>query len=529
MALASLSPCSLTDKALVFGTSNGGSIPSKGTFGEAGRTIRLRVQVLQDAPNMGKILKKYKHEFILAILVCVYITYFTTASFLRYDNFYTGRFDLGNMDQAVWNTINGRIFQTSTDEGTIISRLSGHADFMLILLSPLYLIWPHPKMLLLIQTLILALGAVFVFLIAKELLKNKNLALIFGFLFLMNPAIQFTNLYDFHAVTIATTTLLASFYFFLKKKYFLLVIFLILSAIAKEQVWIITSIFGFFLLFKKTKKLKLLGAAIILFSLIIFTYLIWYAIPKNSGGQHFALAYYSDFGNSPTEVIKTVFLSPQKVISTIFEVNQLGYLKQIFIPLGFLSLISPVYLIFTIPDLLINLLSNNSQLHQIYYQYTSTITPFIFISAIFTVRKILKWFPKIPRFYIAIYLLIFTLFSAYSFGPLPGVKSPNIDMFTKPQSNKEIIENFLSRIPEKYTVAATNNLGSHLSHRQRVSTIPQGIDNADVILFLLNDGFAQPSLNAQKEMINNLKHNRNYIKVFERDDFVVFKKQGDLL
>ncbi len=476
---------------------------------------------------MFKIIQKYKQEFILAVFICIYIAYFTTASFLRYDNFYTGRFDLGNMDQTVWNTINGRIFQASTDDGSIVSRLSAHADFILILLSPFYLLWSHPKMLLLVQALVLALGAIFVFLTAKEVTKNKNLALIFGSLFLMNPLVQFTNLYDFHAVTLATTFLLASFYFLIKQKYLLLTIFLLLSGITKEQVWVITSIFGFPLLLKKEIKIKLLGAAIIFFSFAIFGYLVWFAIPQNLGKAHFALSYYSDFGDSPTQIIKNVLFSPQKIIATIVERSRLEYLKQIFMPLGFISLLSPIYLVFSIPDLLINLLSNNSQLHQIYYQYSSTITPFIFISSIFGVKNLLKYFPKI-KMYIGIYLILFTLLTAYLFGPLPGSRNPNIDMFTRPQEKKEIIEKFLVRIPARYSVAATNNLGSHISHRQQISTIPIGIDNTDIVLFLLNDKFAQPSLKAQEEMVNNLKHNKHYVQVFRKDDFIVFKKT-DLL
>lgn len=478
---------------------------------------------------MGKILQRYKQEFILGILICIYIAYFTLASFLRYDNFYTGRFDLGNMDQTVWNTINGRIFQTTSDSGIIISRLSAHADFMLILLSPFYLLWSHPKMLLLIQSVVLALGSIFVFLIAKETIKNKNLALIFGFLFLMNPLLQFTNLYDFHAVTLATTLLLASFYFLIKQKYLLLVVFLILSGFTKEQVWIITAIFGFPLLFQKIKEIKLLGVGIIFFSLTIFVYLINYLIPQNSGGQHFALAYYSDFGNSPVQIAINTLLSPQKLFLTFFNASGLDYLGKMFLPLGFISFLNPLQLIFSIPSLLINLLSNNLHLRQIYYQYTSAITPFIFISGIYGVKQFIKWLPKIPKIYIMTYLVFFTFLSAYSYGPLPGAKKPNLDMFTKPQSNKEIIENFLSKISEKYTVAATNNLGSHISQRKTIYTIPVGIDKADIVLFLLNDKFAQPSLEAQEEMANNLKSDENYIKVIEKDDFVVFKKQGILL
>jgi len=413
--------------------------------------------------------------------------------------------------------------------GAAISRLAYHADFVLILLSPFYLLWNNPKTLLLIQTITLSFGAVFTYLIAKETIKDKWIALIFGFLFLMNPLLQYVNLYDFHPVALATTLLLASFCFLIKKKYFLLTAFLMLSGITKEQVWLITSIFGVALLLDKVKKIKLLGTGIIIFSLAIFAYLIEYAIPQNLGGQHFALDYYSDFGSSPIKIIYSILLSPQKIFSTVFNASGISYLKEIFLPLGFISLLNPLTLIFSIPDLLINLLSNNSQLRQIYYQYTSTIIPFIFISGIYGMKQFIKWFPKIPKFYIATYLLIFTLFSAYSFGPLPGAKNPNTNMFTKPYPNKKTVENLLSKIPEKYSVSSTNNLGAHLSHRQTIYTVPIGIDKADVILFLLNDGFAQPSLAAQVKMANDMKADKNYIKVIEEGDFIVFKKKGILL
>jgi len=476
-----------------------------------------------------KFLKKYKYGIILGILICIYVAYFTTASFLKYDNFYAGRYDLGNMDQTVWNTLQGRIFQTSDDNGLTVSRLSAHADFILILLSPFYLLWNDPKTLLLLQTIILALGAVFVYLIAKEIIKNKNLALLFGFLFLMNPLLQYTNLYDFHAVTLATTFLLAAFYFLIKRKYSLLTFFLIAAGICKEQVWVITAVFGFPLLFQKSKKIKFLGTAIIIVSLLVFYYLVSYFIPQALGRQHFALAYYSDFGSSPIQIIKNIIFSPLKTLALITEASRLKYMTALFIPLGFLSILSPISLIFAIPDLLINLLSNNSGLRQIYYQYSATITPFIFISAIYAVNQILKLFPKISKKYIYAYLLIFTLSSAYFFGPLPGAKNPSVEMFIHPQKNKVMIDSYLSKIPEKYSVAATNNLGAHLSHRQTIYTIPIGIGKADVVVLLLNDKFAQPSPKEQKNLANNLKQDKNYVEVFEKDDFIIFKKQGILL
>ncbi len=476
------------------------------------------------ATSLENFVATHKQEVILASLTIVYIVYFTAVSFLRYDNFYTGRFDLGNMDQTVWNTIHGRIFELTDPNGTsIVSRLAFHADFILILLAPFYLLWSDPRMLLLIQTVILAFGAFFVYEIAKYIIKNKNLSLVFAIAYLLNPAIQYTNIYDFHPVTLATTFLLGAFYFLLKKRYLLFLLFAILAAFTKEQVWIIVSFFGVYVLLNHKNK-KLLGIFTFLISIGIFYFLIWHAIPNALGSNHFALSYYSDFGDSPTNIVRNVFTSPHKLLSTIFQKDQLSYLIQLFIPLGFLSLLSPILLIFALPDLLINLLSNNPQLHQIYYQYSATITPFIFIAAIFGVKNLITRFPKLSIFS-TFYILLSTFYCAYSFGPLPFAKNPNIDMFTKPQKNKDAIESFISTIPSKYSVAVTNSVGSHLAHRQKIFNLPVGIDKADFILFLLDDHFAQPSLNEQEKMVEKAGGDKNYVEVLKIDNFIVFKKQ----
>src|ERR1051325_610728 len=102
---------------------------------------------------MGKSLQKIIknlgwQEYLLALFALLYSIYFTLASFLRYINYYTGRFDLGNMSQTVWNTVHGNFFILTNPNGTSeISRLAFHADFILVLLAPFYLIWEDPRML----------------------------------------------------------------------------------------------------------------------------------------------------------------------------------------------------------------------------------------------------------------------------------------------------------------------------------------------------------------------------------------------
>lgn len=472
-----------------------------------------------------KQITQHKHEIILLALILTYIVYFTTASFLRFDNFYAGRFDLGNMDQVVWNTSRGRIFQMTDPNGTnVISRLAFHADFILILLAPLYFLWSSPLLLLLIQTLVVATGAVFIFLLAKKILKSKNIALVFCFIFLLNPALEHANLYDFHPITLATTFLLGAFYFLLDKKTFLFLVFALLATLTKEQVWLIIALIGAYMFIVNLQ--RRLGFLIFLLSLLVFYYLVWYAIPHARGGNQFALSYYSDFGDSPTAIVKNALFSPDKIFGTLLLQGRKDYLYQLFLPLGFLPILSPLFIILALPDLLFNLLSSNANLRQIYFHYTAAITPFLFIGAIFGIKNLQKIFPKIPLFFYSSYLIFATLYAVYSFGPLPGAKKPNIDMFIKPQTNKETVQKILSKIRKRYSIASTNNIGSYLSHRKEIFTIPVGLEKADFVIFLLNDPFAQPSLKAQKDLANRLKSNKNYVLVFQKDDFVVFKRRS---
>lgn len=467
-------------------------------------------------------IRNHIHEYFLGLGVTLYSLYFTTASFLRYTNFFTGRFDLGNMDQTVWNTLHGRIFQLTDPNGTnIMSRLGTHADFLLALLSPFYLAWPDPRMLLLIQTLTLAIGAIFVYLIAKKVLNNKTLSLIIALSFLLNPSIQNSNLYDFHAVTLATTFFLGAWYFLGRKKYIWTFVMLVFAGLTKEEAWIVVGFFGIYISIFQNR--RVLGLLTTVFSFGLFYLLVWKFIPLARGGQHFALSYYSDFGNTPTTVIKNIFLSPKIILKIIFEKSRIIYIYNLLFPVGFISLLAPQFLLFALPDLGINILSNNGQLREIFYQYTAIISPFLFIALIHGLSRAKKIFPKLDTFFYW-YLIIFTFLGTYYLGPLPGTVHQNVDMFVKQQADNHEIEAFLRGIPRNLSVAATNNIGSHLSHRQLIYTVPIGIDKADVIVFLLNDPYAQPSLKTQKEMAEKLKHDKNYRLLFAKGDFIAFQR-----
>lgn len=464
-------------------------------------------------------IKNYWHELVLLIATTIYVIYFTIASFLKYDNYYTGKFDLGNMSQTVWNTVHGNFFKmTDPNVPREVSRLAFHADYMLVLLAPFYALWENPKTLLAIQTAVLSLGGLFIYLISLKLLKNKLLSLVFAISYFIYPALNYANLYDFHSVTLATTLFLASFYFILEKRWKTVLFFLVLAGICKEEIWLINAFIALYLFF--FQKQKRLGLVLFAYSLVVFYFLIWKLMPQALGREHFALSYYSDFGDSPEKVIRNVFIRPVTTLKTVFMIDRLTFVKQLFLPLGFTSFFAPLFLLFAGPELAINLLSNNGPLHQIYYQYSSTITPFVFISSIYGVKFLISKFHQIPHFFFVVLLLIFSISSSYSFGPLPYASHPSLDMIKKPLPEKSAIDEYIKTIGQEEKITATNNLGAQLSNRKNIYVMPEGIGVADRALFLM----ANYKNRTEELTLSQMFLDKTYVLTYQSGRFYVFQR-----
>ena len=149
-----------------------------------------------------------------------------------------------------------------------VSRLATHFDPILAFLSPFYWFYPSPSTLLVIQTIVLAIGAWFIYLIAKITLKNKIYALIFSLSYLSSFLVTRANLFDFHPVVLATTFLLAAIYFEMINKNFFTLVFILLSLLTKEHVGLVTFLYGLYITFFRRK--KTFGLFISAISLIFF-------------------------------------------------------------------------------------------------------------------------------------------------------------------------------------------------------------------------------------------------------------------
>lgn len=461
---------------------------------------------------------------ILVLQIFLFISFFTILAFSRHDNFYSRRLDLGNMDQTVWNVLHGNGFTLTDPMGDRQeSRLAVHADFLLVLLAPLYMIWSSPKMLLLVQVIIAGLGALPIYWIAHEKLRSEKIALIFSFIYLFYPPLGRMMLSDFHAVALSTTFLLYAFWFIEKKQYILFAVFALLSGLTKETVWLTVALMGIYIFF--WKKFRIIGLITVIVSAAIFYYLFWIAIPAVSPvKQHFALVYLSAYGDSLNVVLKNMLLNPFSVIKTFFLPDRLYYYFQMLLPVGFLSLLSPLFLLFASESIVINTLSNNHLMRQIDYQYGSLIIPFIFVSAIYGYAVIIRLIRKQKKLLLLCLGIIFTI-SVYLFGEFPIGKSQWFWMFITPVPERQAMQRLEKTIDSTKTVSATNNIGSHFSQRQYLYNFPVKSDSSDYNVVYLGDPYAWPSGDEQRMQVRKLLNDPKFELIAQEGNLFAFKKK----
>src|SRR5262249_27061268 len=130
-----------------------------------------------------------------------------------YLDYRLGRFDLGNMTQAIWSTAHGRLLESNSISGDPVSRLGSHVDPILALLAPLWLLFPSGLTLAAVQVVAVSLGALPVFWLARKHLDSASLAVVLAISYLLYPWLAWTTLDAIHPVTLAIPLLLFGIWF----------------------------------------------------------------------------------------------------------------------------------------------------------------------------------------------------------------------------------------------------------------------------------------------------------------------------
>lgn len=177
-----------------------------------------------------------KPAAMLMIYIAVYTALFTLFSMLRYENFYTSNWDLGINMQQLWSTTHGKLLWDSADyEYTaVVSHLEVHTSYIALLFVIPYSIFPSPLFLFAIQSFMISLTVVPVYLIAMHYGNDRRKAIATAFLFpLLFPVIA-SEFFDYHWMSFIPFYFFSLYYLVLKKRYYQSAALIALGGITEE-------------------------------------------------------------------------------------------------------------------------------------------------------------------------------------------------------------------------------------------------------------------------------------------------------
>jgi len=428
---------------------------------------------------------------------------FSVLSIERHRAFETGRFDLGNMVQAVWSTAHGRPLEITNLAGSQVSRLGSHVDPILAAFAPLWLAWPSPNMLLVGQAVAVALGALPVYWLAFKYLDSGPAALAFAVAYLLLPATEWLTLNEFHPVALACPLLLFAFWFLDEGRLLPFAVFAFLAATAKEEVALVVA--GFGLWYALGRRRWTTGITIAALGVAATAIAVWVVVPHyNSAGKSPFASRYS-LGNFPH----------------VFDGHHLGYLADLFLPLGGLWLAAPLVLIGAIPELALNLLSSNRYQSSLHFHYVAGVIPPLVAASVLGAGAIARRRPQL-----AMPLAALTVAAALGANAQLGALPLWTKLGTTQTAHDRVAERALRLVPKDAAVTATNSLGAHLSARRRIFSFPKLADAAWAVadetkLSYLDTNRKRPA----RAALSALRRNPAWRLVFAQDGILVFRKR----
>ena len=462
--------------------------------------------------------------------IAAYAAGFSALSVLRHRALQTGRFDLGNMVQAVWSTAHGHPLQITGLRGDEISRLAAHFDPILAAFAPLWLVWPSPDMLLVAQAVAIALGALPVYWLARKHLDSERAGIGFALAYLLYPPTQWLTLNEFHPVALACPLLLFAVWFLDEGRFVPFAIFGLLATTTKEEIGFVVAGLGLWWAFARGRRLE--GAVVLAAGAAIALVAIEVVIPHfNRAGASSFFARYSEVGGSPGGIAHTAVTKPWKLVTTAVTGRGLGFLARLFLPLGLLALLAPILLLAAVPELAINLLSAATTQTSIRFHYTAGLIPILVAATVLGAAHVVRSRPQWTG-PLATAVLALAIVSNYALGAiplwryLPGGQQAQAHAADVTQHDRLALR-ALHLIPKSAVVSATNTLGAHLSARRRILSFPVIQDARWIAADETSPGYADrlaPLPTAVQ--LSWLRRNPEWRLVFERDGILIFQRSS---
>jgi uncharacterized membrane protein len=369
-------------------------------------------------------------------------------------------YDMAMPDQGIW--LLSRFHDPFL---TVAGRnlFGDHPSFIYLVLVPVYWVYPHTAVLLVAQAMLLAAGAVPIFLLARYLLHSWLLATCLAAAYLLNPAIQQANLEQFHVEAFESPLLALAIYCAVVWRPRTVIVCIALILACKEDAVLYAAPIALWVLLRRDRKIGAitLGASVAMAgfdNLFLVPALIGYA------SAHGGRLPFGGFGGT----LRTFVRAPGQFWAYIVSQGRPWYLWQMGFSAGLAFLIAPEIAALAVLQLASNVVSTLGYQHQILYHYSMPLVPILICGTVYAISRLRS---RANRVVCGAFVLLCALWSCVIWGAAPF----SDNKATAPQTNTPALvslRRLIQQVPPNADISVVQNVVPALDHRTQVYMWP---------------------------------------------------------
>jgi uncharacterized membrane protein len=426
---------------------------------------------------------------------------------LNHERLATSSSDLAEFDNLFFNALHGHPFRSPAILGELgnWTALKIHAEFLLYLLLPIYALHPGPETLLVVQTCVIAATALPIYLLGAERL-GRGLGVAVAVAFLLCPAVQRPNFYDYHFTPLGMHWA-AWWLYFLSRAVRVskggvrvgsirvmgpLVASAALTMLAREDISLGFGIAA--LLLALFGVLPRVTASIGVVACVYFG-VIKFGVMAHIGPTWFDSIYdklKAEGAKGFHAIFVTLVTNPAFSLGTLLTEPKLLYLLHMTVPVLFLWWRSPALVLAMVPGILFTLMvTNRPPMFESSFQYTYHWIAYVFGASVLGIEAVSARRGRAAGAAAGTALVVVALVANFQLGALLGGKRilggfgwKALEVTEVERSRYRDLEKLTKMIPPTASVAATEAEGPHVSTRLVVYSLKMTLGrDPDYVLF----------------------------------------------
>lgn len=341
-----------------------------------------------------------------------------------------------------------------------------HSSYVMLLLVPLYWLWPAPESLMVLTVAVLAAGIPVTYALARANSAPAPLAALVAAGYLLHPAVSWNIWEGFHPEVLVVPLVLGAMLLISRGRSMWALLLVAVALLAKEDVGLLIVPLGIYVAIAMGKRrtgfmMAVAGTAALLLNLAVLLPLL-----SPTGAPIYADRY-ARFGEGVLGIAWGVLTHPGAAGSELLAPDALAFAAAIVLPIP-LALLAPRALLVALPAYFVNALSSSPFQTDIRYHYTAYLLTVVVIAGATGAGRLRGMAAPVRVAMVTLSIVLGLALSAVvGAGPLSRSSA-----WLDPDPVHDALERAVALVPEDAVVAAWDTTVPLLSQRRSIYLFP---------------------------------------------------------